>query len=298
MAYRIPTAPAVASSGLMVLLAAVLAAAPAAAADKETRQLMADIRMLQEQAQVLQITLGSMTEALKALNKRLDEQAESSRKGFADQKMTVEALSNDLRIVREKVDDNSVRVGTLGQEVEALRQSVELLNAPAPIPTENPDAVAAPPADPGAPPVATPAPAPAAAPAAAIGMSPSRLYNEALADYSMARWQLAISGFRAFIASFPRAEQADDAQLHIGNSYLNDGKYESAIEAYDLAIRTYPKGNVVPDAYYKKGTAHAALRQSDRALEAFEVVIKSYPDSAAAPLASQRLQELKKEARD
>src|ERR1700741_1083962 len=103
-------------------LAAILAgAAPALAADKETRQMMADIRMLQEQSQLLQNALGSVAEALKALNGRLDQQTETNRKSFADQKLTIDAVSGDLRVIRERMDDNNVRIGSLTQEVDALR---------------------------------------------------------------------------------------------------------------------------------------------------------------------------------
>src|SRR5215207_1729876 len=66
---------------------AVLAGSPVSlhAANKEHQQLMADLRMLQEQAQLLQNLIGSVTEALKAVNTRLDQQAETNRKAFADQ---------------------------------------------------------------------------------------------------------------------------------------------------------------------------------------------------------------------
>src|SRR5436190_3622674 len=71
-------------------LAAAVPATPARAADKETRQMMADIRMLQEQAQQLQNLLASVGEALKAVNARMDarfdDQTNASRKAFADQK--------------------------------------------------------------------------------------------------------------------------------------------------------------------------------------------------------------------
>ena len=96
-------------------LAAALAT-PAAAANKEHQQLMADIRMLQEQSQQLQNLLGQLGEALKAVNTRLDDQANANRKAFADQKLIIDTLSSDLRVVREKVDDNNVRIGSLTQE--------------------------------------------------------------------------------------------------------------------------------------------------------------------------------------
>ena len=53
---------------LGALVAGVLlaAASPAYAANKEHQQLMADLRMLQEQTQLLQNVLNSVTESLKA----------------------------------------------------------------------------------------------------------------------------------------------------------------------------------------------------------------------------------------
>src|SRR6059036_1433262 len=61
---------------LPVLIALLLvgAAAPARAANKEHQQLMADIRMLQEQAQQRQNILGALNESIKAVNGRLDDQ--------------------------------------------------------------------------------------------------------------------------------------------------------------------------------------------------------------------------------
>ena len=49
------------------------------------------------------------------------------------------------------------------------------------------------------------------------------------------------SASRRYIKSFPKSDHADDAQVYIGNRYLQDGKNDKAVEAYDLAIRTYPE---------------------------------------------------------
>src|SRR5437016_11404858 len=90
---------------------ALVAAAPAAAANKEHQQLMADIRMLQEQAQQLQNTLASLGpmigEGVKGISTRIDDQTAALRKALADQKLLIDNLTNDLRVVREKVDDNN-----------------------------------------------------------------------------------------------------------------------------------------------------------------------------------------------
>jgi tol-pal system protein YbgF len=273
----------------MLLLVGISLAAPARAADKETLQMMADIRMLQEQTQQLQNLIGAVGEALKTVSGRLDQQTEVNRKAFADQKSTIDTLAADLRVVRERVDDSNVRIGSVSQEVEALRQSIELLNAPASAAVEP-----APPSPtaPGGPPSPPPAPAPVAPRSAAVGMSPTRLFDEAKAMYWAGQNDLAVMGFDSYIKTFPKSEQADDAQLLIGSAYLQAGANEKAVEAYDVAIRTYPNSNVLPEAYYKKGVALQNLKQLDRAREAFETVTTKYPDSFEATLAKQGIQKL------
>jgi tol-pal system protein YbgF len=125
-----------------------------------------------------------------------------------------------------------------------------------------------------------------------VGTSPNRLYDMAYSNYTSGLWDLTIDGFNAFIRSFPKSDLADDAQVYIGNAYLQDGKNDKAVEAYDLAIRTYPSGNAIPEAYYKKGLALKNLKQLDLARDAWDTVIKNNPDSTAALLAKQQLQQL------
>lgn len=263
-----------------------LALTPAKAADKEQRQLMADIRMLQEQSQQLQNLIGSLnaalTEALKAVNARLDEQANATRKGLADQKLIIDNLSSDLRIVREKVDDNNVRISSLSQEVDALRQAVQ---------QQAPRVGAAPEAalDPAAASPGTAIPDAGAAPAVPVGASPTRLYDLAFSDYTAGQWDLAIQGFESYIRSFPKSDRADDVQVLIGNSYLQAGKNDKAAEAYDKAIRTYPGGDAIPEAYYKKGLALRNLKQLEPACQAFGYAATNYPDSPAGQLAKQQM---------
>ena len=192
----------------MLLLVGVSLAAPARAADKETLQMMADIRMLQEQTQQLQNLIGAVGEALKTVSGRLDQQTEVNRKAFADQKSTIDTLAADLRVVRERVDDSNVRIGSVSQEVEALRQSIELLNVPPPSAAA---AEPAPPAPgvPGVPPSPSPAAPPLAPRSAAVGMSPTRLFDEAKAMYWAGQAYFAAMGFDSYIKTFPKSEQAD-----------------------------------------------------------------------------------------
>ena len=260
---------------------AASAAVPAAAANKEHQQLMADIRMLQEQSQQLQNLLAALNESLKAVSTRLDQQTETNRKAFADQKLIVDNLSNDVKVIREKLDDNNVRVGSLTQEVEALRQGLQQAVRP-PVTTND--------ADPsGASANATPAPS-----APPVGQSPTKMYDSANSDYMAGQYELSIIGFQEFIKAFPRSELADDAQVAICNAYLQDHKDQQAVDACDLAIRSYPNGNAIPAAYYRKGLALSNLKNLAGAREAWETVVKTYPDSPEAGLARQGLERVKR----
>ena len=259
----------------------VSSAAPAVAANKEHQQLMADIRMLQEQSQQLQNLLGALNESIRAVNARLDQQTEATRKAFADQKLVVDNLSNDVRVIREKLDDNNVRIGSLTQEVEALRQGLQ--QAARPATTNDPDTSIT-----G---IASPA---AGGGPAVVGQSPQKTYDSANADYMAGQYDLAIIGFQEFIKAFPKSELADDAQVSICNAYLQDHKDQQAVDACDLAIRMYPNTNSIPVAYYRKGLALSNLRNVAGAREAWETVVKNFPDSFEATLARQGLERIKR----
>lgn len=277
----------------LLAAAVVLAATPARAANKEHQQLMADLRILQEQSQQLQNLLGTLNDAIKAVNTRLDQQAETTRKAFADQKLVIDNLTNDVRVIREKLDDNNVRIGSLTQEVDSLRQSMQQVAA-RPSPTVEPDGGAAAGAAGSTGATGT---APVPVPVPAVTVSPKQLFDSAQSDYYAGSYELAISGFTDYIKSFPKSDQADDAQVLICNAYLTDGKYDKAVEACDVAIRTYPTGDRIPEAYYRKGVALQALKDADGARDAYERAIKGDPageNGTIGRLAKQGLDRLRR----
>jgi len=289
------------------LVAAGLASAvgPASAQSRREMQMMADIRMLQEQTQQLQqqlaAALAQIGATLKELSARTDDQNAATRKGFADQKLVVDQVGGDLRVVKERVDETNVRITSLSQEIEALRLAIPRY----PPPSMTTDLAAG--GDPNAPPDAPPPgglpdtgipsdqPAPgttAPPPPINPGISPQRLYDTAWTDYTAGQWTLCIEGFGTYLRSFPRSEAADDAQFYIGECNYADGKYTDAMDAYNRVIVNFPRGDKVPDAYYKRGMAFERLGQLDRARESWETLLKLYPDSEVARLGKQNLDRL------
>ena len=282
----------------VALCASWVAPVTGLAQNREHQQMTADVRMLQEQTQQLAITLAAanqaLVEALKTLGTRLDDANVSMRKSFADQKVNIDSMGSDVRVIRERADDTNVRIASLREELEALRLTVQALQqaalAPPPPPFDpnapfDPDAPAPAPLPPA--PVSVPAPLPSTA-----GLSPTRLYETARADYFTGQWTSAVSGFEAFLRAFPRSEQADDAQFHLGETYFAQNQWAQAIAAYNQVIQNYPGANAVPDAYYKRGLAQERSGIADAARASWEAVARNFPESDAGRLARQNLDRL------
>ncbi len=257
-------------------------ALPSAAANKEHQQIMAELRMLQEQQAQLQQMIHGLGETLKVITTKMDDQGAVARKSFADQKLLIDNLIETTRILREKADDTNVRLSSVTQELQSLRQTIATMPAPSAglTPTGEPGT-----GEPGTPPGSGSVPPP--------NVSPTQWYERVSGDYAAGQYDLAIAGFESFIRAYPNSPQADDAQLYIGNSLFNDGKFQEAAQAYQKVISDYPKGDAVPTAYYKLGQTYENLQQLDLARKAYQTVIKSYPTVIdIATLAQNRLDAL------
>jgi tol-pal system protein YbgF len=277
-----------------VALAAALFMVPsaAAAANKEQQLLMAELRMLQQHQQQLQQLVVALTDALKLMNGRLDEQTSTNRKALADQRLLVEGMTDNVRILRERADDTNVRLSSLSQELESIRQAIVSQPQPA-VPLS-------PTAEPGADPAAgsSPASGPSSgtptASAPPAGVSPQRTYDSAYSDYAAGHYDIAIEGFETFLRLFPRDFRSHDAQLNIGNALYNAGKFKEAVNAYQRVISDYPTSESVPTAHYKMGLSYMELKQPDLARKAFETVLTNHRGSRDEIFARQALDRLKK----
>jgi tol-pal system protein YbgF len=272
----------------LALLPAI--ATPAAAQNREHLQLAAELRMLQEQNQQLSLALNQLTDALKAVNARLDTSEEFQRRRFADQEVLVKNLGSDLGTIRERTQDTDTRLRTLKDEIDALRQT--FLSLPALIAQSQGSVAPIDPNNPSAPPspgvsAATPTPVLTLPPEA--GLSPNRLFDTAFSDYTSSQYASAITGFQQLLKTYPTAERADDAQFFIGEALGNMNRLPEAIDAYNLVIQKYPTGDQVDMAYYRRGFVESQMGRADAARATWEEVVKRFPESQGAQLAKQRL---------
>ena len=228
---------------------------------------------------------------------RLDEQAGATRKLFADQGLVIGALTDNARILREKLDATNVSLSKEAHEMETMRQElaaqrtlltqiITLLTAASA--ATDPSAAAA--AGTGAtPPVATPPPAVPAPP-----QNPQRAFDSAFGDYARGDFEMAITGFEYYIKIFPTSPDAAKARFHIAESYYGKGGFKEAVAAYEQVITIHKGTDWEPQAIYKQGLAYEQLGQTARARTNWELVRRSFPDSSAYMLATQALARINK----
>ena len=271
------------------------AASPAAAQNKEHLQMAAELRMLQEQNQQLSLAIQQTMEALKAVNGRIDTAMEAMRKGFADQALATKNMAGDVSTIAERARDTDTKLRTLGDEITALQATITSLAGSI---AQGGSGVAGP-VDPNAPPAATggtPGPTTTAPLPNTLGLSPSRMLDQAKGDYYSNKPELAITGFEYLIKQFPNTEAAAEAQYWIGESQFNLSKWPDAVAAYNLVLQKSPRASYASEALYKRGEAQRRQGDTAAARFSYEQCVKQYPDSVGARLAQQRLDGLPKPA--
>ena len=252
-----------------------------AAANKEHQQIMAEIRMLQEQQPQLPAADRRDRRHAKSITTRIDDQTATTRKAFADQKLLIDGVAEGVRILREKADDTNVRLSTMTQEMQSLRQTMASM-------PRRPSAAHATTGDPGAGDPARRRPAPAAPVRRRRTSPPPGCSTSRPPTTRAGQYDLAIEGFQAFIRTFPTSPRADEAQLYIGYSLYNAGKNQgSARGLQEGHHRLSPERHRV-DCLLQDGADLRDAQQPDNARKAFETVVKKYPSSYEAVLAKQR----------
>jgi len=259
----------------------------AGAQNRADLQMLLDLRQVQEQTKQLQLLLNGLVEQLKAVNARLDTEANARSKGFADQQTLVNNINSSVSALQENIRDNKVQVQKFTQELDAIKKGVDVLT------TLTTQALSQMPA-----PALGSAPPPGGAAAApAIGGVPASA-NDYLAaakdDYFAGRYDMAIKGFDEFLKRFPTSPDAASAQYSIGESYFLLGKFKEAVDAYALVIKNFRSSNpdVAADAYFKQGNAYENLKQRDLAVANYQLLRKDFAGTNGELQATQALRRL------
>jgi TolA-binding protein len=272
------------------LTLALAVPAAAAAQNREHQQMFADLRMLQEQVQQLRLAVNTLAESVKAVDKKQDDSATAVRRSFAEQKLLTDQLTDSIRILREKGDDTNVRISTLAHELETIRQGLQSLQNSV---LQALAALTAAPQTPAGAGATTGTPATTAAPPPNLPASPQKYYEEAWSDYMSGNYELAISGFEAYLRTFPTSPDAYKAQFNIGESYKYWKRYREAVQAYGRVISNHKGSPWEDQAYYARALVYEELGMKEQARADLQYVIKNFPDSTFVPLSKSALERIK-----
>jgi tol-pal system protein YbgF len=133
---------------------------------------------------------------------------------------------------------------------------------------------------------------PTAGTAEAISEDAQRLYDKGYTLYHQARYVDSEEVFRDFVERHPTSDLADNAQYWIGECRFANKDLRGALSAFQETVNRHPNGNKVPDALLKTGQVLEDLGDVSSARQSYRELQRRFPDSAAAVVASERLERL------
>lgn len=252
---------------ILTVTAVMGLASPALAQSREQQQMLAELRILQDQTQQLQQSVNVLTEqlketrdAVKAVNGRIDAQSDQAVKNAADLRDIITTLSRTVSALQDRVGESNIRIQQIEQEIEPLRQGLTKLS----------DALSA-----ALPQLAGPAPAgggSSGSSSLAPPASPGDAFAQAQSFYMTGQYDLAIKAYKDYLQQFPTAPDACKAQFYLGETHFAQNKLTEAVTDYEVVIKQYKGTDCEPDAYYKQGKAYEQLHQIDKAVADYKYI--------------------------
>lgn len=260
---------------VVLLVAALLVAAPAWPVAKEIIQLQRDVALLSEQVRDVQRLI---TERMAVMNQLVEQSTDSVNKLHGALDNVQRTLANSLAAQGQKVDNVHGQLQALSDGLEEVKSRLSRLSEQVAQVRETQQTIQAPPQP------ATPTPA---APPA-----PKTLYDNALRDFIGGNLELAMQGFQDYLKYYPDTDLAGNAQFYIGEVLYRGGKFSEAVNAYNVVLEKYPGGNKTAAAHLKKGFALLEIKQRDAAVRELRALLRRFPNSDEARLARERLRTL------
>ena len=275
---------------VILVALSLLCPAFAPAASRETIELQRDVAQLQDQVRDLQKSFDERFATLQVLvQQTLDASTKSNmalqEAGRAQEGMTerlvspvvglnskMDQLSNDVSAMRESVNDVTVRMNKIQQQLTDLNNATKagsLPVAPPPGPVSSDGSVPAP--DNGA-----------SSMSSASGPPPVKattLYENALRDMQSGKADLALDEFQTYIKFYNDTDLAPNAQFYIGQIRYSQAQFDQAIQEFDKVLEAYPNNNKTAAAHYYKGKTLFQLGKRTDAAKEFQAVISEFPNS-------------------
>lgn len=280
----------------MKILALFLALAGSAAAQKnnELREIQRDIGLLSQDVRDLKAVVDKVSassdqaaqnatkngQTLQNLDRmvsdRMKEQEQRIVAPIATLNARVNEMGADHNATRDQIAELSAQLKKMQQQMKDLTDAVQILvtNAARPEPPKAPDAVTSASATPP------------------TGLTPERLYADALTAKQGGQTDNALEQFKKFLLWYGNTDMAPKAQFHIGDIQYNQNKLDDARTSFDKVLTDYPEGASTADAMYMQGMIFLKQGQKDKAAERFRTVARRYPKTQAGKYSTEQLADL------
>ncbi len=197
------------------------------------------------------ISLLNQVEALKAEIARLRGFQEEQVYQMEVAEKRVKDLFLDLDGRLNEVKELASRPTPPHSDSIRLQTAHSLANAPAPLPSLDPDAEA-------------------------------RAYGSAHALVKAGKYREAVGAMQGFLEQYPGGSLAPNAVYWMGFSQVNLGNFTAAAGAYQKLIDEYPTSSKAPDAMLSLARARIQTNEMPQARTTLEQLIDKYPVSKAA----------------
>src|SRR5712692_4333480 len=257
----------------------------------DVQKLQSQINELQDQlAQVKRTAAGK--EEVQNVNQRIADQTQQLLKSNATLVAKVDQIEDKMNNTQGSVEQTNYRLDRMAQQLTQAQHDIDELKAAVARPSAPPTTAAAQALPgPGTTATAQPPMTEVTVPAP-VSENPMEVYQAAYRDYQRGNYDLALAGFRDFLARYPDSELAANAEYWIGESLYSQKKYSEAIDEFNRVVNKYPKSDKAPGALLKKGYAYLAINDRPRAIVQFQYVVHEYPNSRESALAKDRLRQL------
>jgi len=256
------------AAGLFVLLTAGLAYPQ----KKEILQLTADMIMLQQQMKQLQTSVDQNNAVLKGIVEKMADQVNGLAGGMDRVGKAVDTVktqddksTSEVRLILTNLNTDikelQETLSSVRTQLNSVSQQVTTMKT-----TSEPLA------------------------------SPEDLMRTAAADALAGNYDLAASGYMEFIQKYPDHARAAEAHLGLGDTFMNQKKFDQAVPEYDFYLQKYPESDKTGTALYKKGLALVEQNQPQQAITIFNDVQKRFPNTTEALSAQAEIRKLRQPA--
>jgi tol-pal system protein YbgF len=120
-----------------------------------------------------------------------------------------------------------------------------------------------------------------------------RLFDEAMAAFRSSDFDVAIGGFKSFLARFPGSGYRPSSLFWLGNAQYAKRDYKEAITSFRAVVASAPAHAKAPEALLAAANCQVELKDRAGARRTLDELLREYPKSEAAQAGRERLASLR-----